>query len=408
MYPSVSVCKKYAFDLTSLDFEYHENQGVNTFISWLKEYSVRMEDQFYFFTLPGVENLTFPCTTKLGGMTPGRPCVFPIYWYGSRRDQCFKMDTQSPACLTKIFNGGYVEEPNEADYFGYCPSNCTGETIGPNSPYNLAALKHEKFWNSYFYDLSSYENGYCHTFNPPKKSDPGLENRMYFMINDVSAYLSEYDIFLHENGQFWPRSDMFSIGQHKPVKVGLNSDVEITFTVKKITNINKPTRPCIERDDYSFTKCLQKFAVKKTNCSFDYTAVNLDQQRSCSTEHFLKYFKHLIWIKQSRLSDVIEESGCHPKCKITEYSYETNEQNSSWTSNWTAEIYIQPESSITENSVEYYTFDFSDLIGNIGGNLGLFLGWSLLTFVEALAFLLCIFKMKNNGTSIKNEEQMLQ
>ena len=387
MYPSVSVCRKYSFDQQSLDFDYYDYQEVDTFIDWINKYSVGMEDQFYFFTLPGVENLTFPCTTTLGGMTPGRPCVFPISWRGYLRDKCFDMETPSPACLTKIAIERFE------DNFGYCPANCSGEIIGPNSPYNLASLNHKQYWSSYFYDLSSYENGYCHTFNPPQKSAPGLENRMYFMINNVSAYLNAYDIFLHENGQFWPRSDMFSIGQPEPVKVDLNSDVEITFTIKEITNINTPSRPCIERDDYSFTKCVQKFAIKKTNCNIDYSAE--DQQGSCSTENFLKYFKLLIRIKQSGLSDVIKESGCHPKCKISQYSYETLHKTSYWTPNWTAEIYIQPKSAITEHSVEYYTFDRSDLIATIGGNLGLFLGWSFLTFVEAIAFVFCMCKMKN-------------
>ena len=394
MYPSVSVCKKYAFDQASLDFEYYQDDGVNTFIEWLNYYSVSMEEQFYFFTLPGVENLTFPCTTTLGGMTPGRPCVFPIYWHGIRENKCFRMQTPNPACLTKTYEDGY-EAHNNADNFGYCHSNCSGELIGPKSPYNLAGLKHKQYWYSNFYDLSSYENGFCHTFNPPQKSVPGLENRMYFMINNVSADLSAYDIFLHENGQFWPRSDMFSIGQPEPVKVELNSDVEITFTIKEITSINSPIRPCIERDDYSFTKCVQKFAIKKTNCNIDYSAVGEDQQGSCSTENFLEYFKLLIRIKQSGLSDVIQESGCHPKCKVSQYSYETIYKKTDWTSNWTAEVYIQPKSSITEYSVEYYTFDRSDLIGNIGGNLGLFLGWSLLTFVEALTFVLFMCKMRN-------------
>ena len=92
MYPSISVCKKWAFDYAILDFENekYSQENVSTFIGWVNEYSVRMEDQFYFFTMPGVKNLTFPCTTTVGGMTPGRPCVFPIDWFGSHKDKCFK------------------------------------------------------------------------------------------------------------------------------------------------------------------------------------------------------------------------------------------------------------------------------------------------------------------------------
>ena len=110
-----------------------------------------------------------------------------------------------------------------------------------------------------------------------------------------------------------------------------------------------------------------------------------------------RYFKLLIWIKH-RLSEVIKESGCYPKCVIIQYSFETIHKRSSLTPNWTAEVYIQPKSSIVEYSTEYYTFDFNALVGNIGGYLGLFLGWSFLTFIEALSFVLCIvrFKFKND------------
>ena len=307
------------------------------------------------------------------------------------------MATHSPACLTRT--GNISDDQNhDQDNFGYCPDNCAGEMPGPSSPYNLATSKHRQFWYSHIYDLSSYENGYCHTFNPPHKSIPGLENRMYFMINNITwLYSRTYDLFLHERGQFWPRLDMFSLGQSDPVKLELNSDVEVIFTLNKISTINSKRRPCIEGNNYSFTECVQNFAVKETKCNIGYFEVNKDQEL-CSRENFFQYFKLLIWIKHSRLSEVIEESGCYPKCKMSQYSFETIHKRSSWTSNWTAEVYIQPKSSIVEFSTEYYTFDGNDLLGNIGGNLGLFLGWSFLTFIEALSFVLCIvrFKVKND------------
>ena len=41
-------------------------------------------------------------------------------------------------------------------------------------------------------------------------------------------------------------------------------------------------------------------------------------------------------------------------------------------------------SNVVEISSEYYEFDLNDLISSVGGNLGLFLGWSLLSISEAL------------------------
>ena len=44
-----------------------------------------------------------------------------------------------------------------------------------------------------------------------------------------------------------------------------------------------------------------------------------------------------------------------------------------------SEVFIQPKSSVVDYSYEYYSFDSNDLISSVGGNLGLFLGWSFLT-----------------------------
>ena len=156
-----------------------------------------------------------------------------------------KMATPSPACLTRTMTGNISDDQDhDQDNFGYCPDNCAGEMPSPSSPYNLAASKHRQYWYSHFYDLSSYENGYCHTFNPPHKSVPGLENRVYFMINNITwLYSRAYDLFLHERGQFWPRLDMFSLGQSDPVKLELDSDVEVRFSLNQITTHPVP-RTC--------------------------------------------------------------------------------------------------------------------------------------------------------------------
>ena len=105
------------------------------------------------------------------------------------------------------------------------------------------------------------------------------------------------------------------------------------------------------------------------------------------------YIKTLKYLKQEEISRIKKETGCNPKCEILQYSYEKNMQKIDWYTNWRAEVYIQPESSVVDYSDEHYSFDLNDLISSVGGNLGLFLGWSLLTFVEAIAFLLVLINV---------------
>ena len=98
-------------------------------------------------------------------------------------------------------------------------------------------------------------------------------------------------------------------------------------------------------------------------------------------------------LKQEKISKVQKDSGCYPKCKTLHFSYQKSEKIINWKPNWTSEVYIQPKSSVVEYSKEYYSFDLNDLMSSVGGNLGLFLGWSLLTFAEALGFMFVIIRM---------------
>ena len=109
---------------------------------------------------------------------------------------------------------------------------------------------------------------------------------------------------------------------------------------------------------------------------------------------FKEYMKLLIRIKQSRITEIQEETGCYPKCKIVHYSYDIEQKDLNWPTKWTAEVFIQPKSSIVEKTKEYYSFDSNDLISSIGGNLGLFLGWSLLSVVQTIGLFVCICKDK--------------
>ena len=64
------------------------------------------------------------------------------------------------------------------------------------------------------------------------------------MITNTSSYNKEYDIFLHEKGQFWPRLDMFKFGIQEPIRVMPGDELEIKFS-KTITNhLNKDKRKC--------------------------------------------------------------------------------------------------------------------------------------------------------------------
>ena len=99
-------------------------------------------------------------------------------------------------------------------------------------------------------------------------------------------------------------------------------------------------------------------------------------------------------LKSKAILDIMRSSGCYPKCKTVQYSIQKTETKIDWPANWSASVFIFPKSSIVEYSYEYFSYDWNDLIGDIGGYLGLFLGWSLITFFDALPTFVALMKIK--------------
>ena len=88
-YPSVSICKKYALEW-DLGLKYSNITDTNEALTGVLSLTYGLEEQIYFLTHPGVNNLTFPCTTY-GGYTPGTPCLFPVIYENKTHYKCSAM-----------------------------------------------------------------------------------------------------------------------------------------------------------------------------------------------------------------------------------------------------------------------------------------------------------------------------
>ena len=136
---------------------------------------------------------------------------------------------------------------------------------------------------------------------------------------------------------------------------------------------------------FSLTSCLKKFVTKMSNCTFNYKSKIVEFNSQCNPQNFAKFFESLIYLKEAKTSDIIRMTGCQPKCKIISYSLEAKVRNEKLSNNWTSQVFVQPFSTIIEYQEEYLSYDNNDLLSSIGGSVGLFLGWSLLTIFDAIA-----------------------
>ena len=101
--------------------------------------------------------------------------------------------------------------------------------------------------------------------------------------------------------------------------------------------------------------------------------------------------------------DIIKKTGCKPKCNTQKYDFHiTNDEDiTNMRKDWISSFYLSTKTTTNLKSVETYSYDeqvniiiqinecqilscvLQDLIGAIGGYLGLFLGWSALSLVTA-------------------------
>ena len=90
-------------------------------------------------------------------------------------------------------------------------------------------------------------------------------------------------------------------------------------------------------------------------------------------------------------------SSCYLKCYQVKYWIEIQDskKNIGWKKSWTSELFIEADADV-EESREYLSYDLNDLVGSVGGYLGLFLGWSLLGLtIQVSVFIFKLFNFNN-------------
>ena len=93
---------------------------------------------------------------------------------------------------------------------------------------------------------------------------------------------NRYDLFIHEAGQFWPRSDMFSFGQSSMITIAPGTELHVEFSIKQIDNLKTKERSCVEDNNYSATECFKKYLETKTDCRAEWsTSMSRIDSRSC-------------------------------------------------------------------------------------------------------------------------------
>ena len=195
---------------------------------------------------------------------------------------------------------------------------------------------------------------------------------------------------------------MQDLGQSDVIQVRPDTEVVGSFSLREISNLHKTSKPCNSEQNYSFTKCLRSYAETESQCALDVSFSNISRNRErCPTENLMKLFNILLWIKKVSWQDLTKTTGCISKCFIRKYQFELrSSENVKWSKHWISSFYLSAETTNRELAIESYSYDvqvqfkgkmfqnltemWQDLIGGIGGYLGLFLGWSCSSIITTI------------------------
>ena len=88
------------------------------------------------------------------------------------------------------------------------------------------------------------------------------------------------------------------------------------------------------------------------------------------------------------VSEESNESLCpnEPKCKRSNYNLKKVETLEHFLGSNKSKLIVQLASPEVQTIVDHYSYDFFSFIGETGGALGLFLGLSMLSFVEFIEY----------------------
>ena len=290
-------------------------------------------------------------------------------------------------------------------------------------PFGIDVLKDDKNWKTF---VPNENSGPCYTYNPPRDSNPGDTNSMY-MVFQWDQWDPLLEIFLHEKNDFYyTKKEMYNTviitpemlnetntGTKYPRALGnglfvltyfhllntyqdyvIENDLNCTFILVKIeTQKKQPTKriSCNDDPNYSYYQCAENYYNKLRGCQYPWSVNNESDAGICSKYSELSslfwYFNQNIGNGAGRenfkLSEILLKyrDECPPPCYLKEFK--VGFEKWAWFSEANAvSLQVALDGFTIYHLEEFFKCDTGCIVGELGGNLGFFLGGSILLALD--------------------------
>ena len=147
------------------------------------------------------------------------------------------------------------------------------------------------------------------------------------------------------------------------------------LVVTERRNLNRPESPCVEDDDYDFLSCVTRSVVDKGGCRYPWDNNNSSAPVCTTIEKILETERLFFNISKLERKDVVNMTGCKVPCTYREYTVLNDLMKGLTEGFGVAVVFPSTEIRLEE---EDYVYPILSFVAELGGALGMFLGFSFL------------------------------
>ena len=271
-----------------------------------------------------------------------------------------------------------------------------------NKFYNYSQMINRTIWNSQNLTMSNWDSfmsspmhGKCFT------TGKGLKLGKITAATSASMFLNtsiRYNIFIHDPKFFILSANPESVPQiFKTLELPKGETFfaeSLYITVTKHLKKNRQDAPCEAAEEYSFTECVKDSVLVKAGCDQVYHR-RLRSWKSCRTiKQLQRYLNIYDNLAVEDIAGVRRLTGCKTPCSYLQYK---GVGNKVWRLDKNLTV-LQLALSFASTEValmkEILIYPLTSFLAEVGGSLGLFLGFSLLMVWDLISAAITYIFMK--------------
>ena len=214
-------------------------------------------------------------------------------------------------------------------------------------------------------------------------------------------------MYIHERGHHM--FSLYSYGSDYALVQQLTGNMSVInpFEIKKtqVAYMNDERTPCqSEPRREEMNTCIQRHIENVMDCQLPWNNVSTCLPMCNESKHYNEFLKLYNDITRKQEAYIAESTGCWPSCNRNEYSMKLINRIAmpKAEKGLSSFVFYYPTGRYNEK-IYYYPYHYGDFFADVGGYLGLFLGYSALSFYDALKHLMnYLSRFKNSQNSSKN------